>query len=81
MSNYLEAPIQLNNRYQNPTTQANLESTAPQHDNSNILDQDSAVTQQLSPADGGLRAWRLLIAAFVFEALLWGEHWNSQGTP
>lgn len=28
--------------------------------------------QNLSPADGGLAAWRLLVAAFVFEAFLWG---------
>jgi hypothetical protein len=26
----------------------------------------------LPAADGGLAAWRLLIVAFVFEALLWG---------
>lgn len=24
------------------------------------------------PIDGGVAAWRLLLAAFVFEALLWG---------
>ncbi len=28
--------------------------------------------QSLPPADGGRAAWRLLLAAFVFEALLWG---------
>lgn len=28
--------------------------------------------QQLEPADGGAAAWKLLCAAFVFEALLWG---------
>jgi hypothetical protein len=27
----------------------------------------------LPAADGGLAAWRLLIVAFVFEALLWGQ--------
>jgi hypothetical protein len=27
----------------------------------------------LPAADGGLAAWRLLMIAFVFEALLWGE--------
>lgn len=32
------------------------------------------VGQQLKPADGGLAAWRMLWAAFVFEALLWGKH-------
>lgn len=35
-------------------------------------ERDNAVIQQLLPADGGPAAWRLLIAAFVFEALLWG---------
>ena len=30
--------------------------------------------QHLEPADGGFAAWRLLLAAFVFEALLWGRH-------
>ncbi|KAF7918149.1 uncharacterized protein EAE97_011920 [Botrytis byssoidea] len=30
------------------------------------------VYQQLKPVDGGPAAWRLLIAAFVFEAILWG---------
>jgi predicted MFS family arabinose efflux permease len=29
-------------------------------------------TPVLPPIDGGLAAWRLLLAAFVFEALLWG---------
>lgn len=32
-------------------------------------DQDSS----LSPVDGGHAAWKLLFAAFVFEALLWGK--------
>jgi len=29
--------------------------------------------QGLAPTDGGPAAWRLLVAAFVFEALLWGN--------
>lgn len=29
-------------------------------------------TTSLPPLDGGVAAWRLLIAAFIFEALLWG---------
>lgn len=29
--------------------------------------------QDLAPTDGGPAAWRLLCAAFMFEALLWGE--------
>lgn len=30
------------------------------------------IGQGLAPTDGGPAAWRLLVAAFVFEALLWG---------
>jgi hypothetical protein len=30
------------------------------------------VVSELKPADHGYDAWRLLIAAFVFEALFWG---------
>lgn len=36
--------------------------------------QNEALAQQPIPADGGLVAWRVLLAAFVFEALLWGKH-------
>jgi len=28
---------------------------------------------RLKPVDGGLAAWRVLLAAFMFEAILWGE--------
>lgn len=28
---------------------------------------------ELAPVDGGAAAWRLLCAAFMFEALLWGD--------
>jgi hypothetical protein len=36
-------------------------------------DSENDMTDQtLAPADGGPAAWRLLVAAFVFEALLWG---------
>jgi hypothetical protein len=31
------------------------------------------IGQGLAPTDGGPAAWRLLVAAFVFEALLWGN--------
>ncbi|TVY28864.1 Fujikurins efflux protein [Lachnellula hyalina] len=34
---------------------------------------EGILIQQLAPADGGAGAWRLLGAAFVFEALLWGD--------
>ncbi|KAI1746632.1 major facilitator superfamily domain-containing protein [Xylaria castorea] len=32
----------------------------------------TGLEQELAPVDGGSAAWRLLFAAFVFEALLWG---------
>jgi len=35
--------------------------------------EESPTATSLPAADGGLAAWRLLIAAFVFEALLWGQ--------
>jgi hypothetical protein len=52
-----------------------ITSTNPQYidqDNTNFED-DHTIVQQLKPADGGLAAWRLLLAAFIFEALLWGK--------
>jgi hypothetical protein len=35
--------------------------------------EQSTTATSLPAADGGFAAWRLLIAAFVFEALLWGQ--------
>lgn len=35
-------------------------------------DMSSDQVSRFAPTDGGLAAWRLLIVAFVFEALLWG---------
>lgn len=40
--------------------------TAPRADTS------ESACHSLPPVDGGRAAWRLLCAAFVFEALLWG---------
>ncbi|CZT08033.1 hypothetical protein WAI453_002306 [Rhynchosporium graminicola] len=38
-----------------------------------ILDpEENFMIQELLPVDGGAAAWKVLIAAFVFEALLWG---------
>ncbi|TRX96386.1 hypothetical protein FHL15_002658 [Xylaria flabelliformis] len=34
--------------------------------------QSTCLEQELAPVDGGPAAWRLLFAAFVFEAFLWG---------
>jgi hypothetical protein len=32
-----------------------------------------ADAQSLEPADGGLSAWKVLLGAFTFEAILWGK--------
>jgi hypothetical protein len=46
----------------------------PEHSVSHVSStEDSTTATSLPAADGGLAAWRLLIAAFVFEALLWGQ--------
>lgn len=34
----------------------------------------NSVEQSLPPCDRGIEAWRLLVSAFVFEALLWGMY-------
>ena len=39
----------------------------------------AATQQQLRPADRGSAAWKLLGAAFVFEALLWGTRRSISG--
>ena len=41
------------------------------------ISEESTTATSLPAADGGLAAWRLLIAAFVFEALLWGQSYTS----
>jgi hypothetical protein len=46
----------------------------PDHSTNNVSTTEQSITATFLPAaDGGLAAWRLLIAAFVFEALLWGQ--------
>jgi hypothetical protein len=42
------------------------------HDHVSITQEPTTATS-LPAADGGLAAWRLLVTAFVFEALLWGQ--------
>ncbi|KAH7408495.1 major facilitator superfamily domain-containing protein [Phaeosphaeria sp. MPI-PUGE-AT-0046c] len=44
----------------------------PEHQYSSHHSVFSDQTHTLPPIDGGRPAWRLLLAAFVFEALLWG---------
>jgi hypothetical protein len=48
------------------------DSTSPQADAGQQIEAHENNVQSLPPPDGGRAAWRLLIAAFVFEACLWG---------
>ena len=41
--------------------------------NDNVSRNQQHAIQSLEPVDGGIVAWRVLIAAFIFEALLWGS--------
>jgi MFS family permease len=52
--------------------QAVVPPTVVQEGASNVQS-DDYIPQQLDAADGGFPAWRVLIAGFVFEALLWGK--------
>jgi hypothetical protein len=61
----LQNPPQLPQSYAQPV---------PFHSNQNEAPRNArGVQQYLEPVDGGAAAWRLLSAAFVFEALFWGE--------
>lgn len=44
------------------------------HDTENR--EQNITDNRLKPVDGGLAAWRVLLAAFMFEAILWGEICN-----
>lgn len=50
------------------------DSSQPVISRNHSIDEENRLTVQLKPADGGFTAWRLLCAAFVFEALLWGKY-------
>lgn len=63
-------------------TRTNLEETnnitsSSTHGGFEDVEGRDIVVQQLKPVDGGPDAWKVLIAAFVFEALLWGISYNS----
>ena len=51
----------------------------PFHSDHNEAPHDAEVIQQhLEPVDGGAAAWKLLGAAFIFEALFWGISFHIQ---
>jgi hypothetical protein len=41
-------------------------------DENNTLGSHTTEFHQLKPVDGGRAAWTVLVAGFIFEALLWG---------
>jgi hypothetical protein len=60
-----------------PNTSAEFAISMSPNQHSEDLELDIGTTfsdqaSTLPPIDGGFAAWRLLLAAFVFEALLWG---------
>lgn len=61
-----------------PSTAADSEQ---QHQHQNEGEDEGGNTEQfLAPCDGGYLAWRLVVAAFVFEALLWGGSESLQSS-
>ncbi|KAL8834869.1 MAG: hypothetical protein Q9176_007234 [Flavoplaca citrina] len=59
----IELETSLSNR-QNVTQQVS--------DSTGNLINHEGVAQQLKPSDGGIAAWKVLFAAFMFEAMMWG---------
>ncbi|THX77251.1 major facilitator superfamily transporter [Aureobasidium pullulans] len=55
-----------------PGSTSSAKSISARQAEEEVLDINTSVEQSLAPVDGGLAAWRLLFAAFVFETLLWG---------
>ncbi len=53
-------------------TTARAGAEAETRDDILLDDAGDRVEQHLPPVDGGIAAWRLLWAAFMFEACLWG---------
>lgn len=58
------------NIYRTESREATILPTSATEDG---LEDAAHIEQGLAPVDGGLAAWKLLCAAFMFEALLWGE--------
>lgn len=56
----------------NSNERNNSNSVSDQYGGAQDVEGRDIVIQQLKPVDGGPDAWKVLIAAFVFEALLWG---------
>jgi len=81
MSSTISAPsVELQQRFsqqQHQPTQG-YDEIRISHLSQNKVSQDSREVQQyLEPTYRGIAAWRLLGAAFVFEALLWGKEFQK----
>jgi len=51
------------------------------HPNQNSTSQEFSNRQTLEPADGGPSAWKVLLAAWTFEAILWGTLPTTKSQP
>jgi predicted secreted protein len=74
----MSASIELENRQQ-PEIAATFKpatATEASTEGSPNIEEGEVTIQQLKPADRGPDAWKLLITAFVFEALLWGMYFD-----
>lgn len=65
--------LELQNRRTLPIQSQPVESLQPQVERNEGSDDAAVIQHHIEPADRGSTAWKLLGAAFVFEALLWGK--------
>lgn len=59
---------------QSAARNAGEQSTQTSEENGQVSQANEVPARQLSPVDGGWPAWTVLIAGFIFEALLWGQY-------
>ena len=64
----LELELEIQNGSPNPAP-----SSASAAEVGSVTSEGHRGDRQLEPADRGLAAWKVLCAAFMFEAVLWGE--------
>lgn len=56
-----------------PEREESTRSGERQPDGDDSPDGEEIDGQALEPADGGWSAWKILLSAFAFEAVLWGK--------
>jgi MFS family permease len=79
----MPASIELENRAQPEIAATSKPATATREgiESGPSIEEGEITIQQLKPADRGPDAWKLLITAFVFEALLWGMYFALCSRP